>query len=79
MGVSSLGGGGGVWSSKQVTATLAPTRLTMMRVTTKMRRPPSVSASTRSPTQMVCAGLALAPLTRTWPARQAADANERVR
>ena len=57
----------------------APTRLTMIRLTTTMRRPPSVNASTRSPTCTVCAGLTLTSLMLTCPARHAADANERVR
>ena len=71
--LSSLGGGGGVWSTKQVTAMAAPTRLTMIRLTTPMRRPPSVNASTRSPTCTVCAGLTLTSLMLTCPARHAAE------
>src|SRR5699024_1925043 len=73
------GGGGGVRSSTAAAARGALTRLVMTWRTIRMRSPASVRARTSSPTRTGDDGLALSPLIRTWPARHAEAARERVR
>lgn len=60
------------------TAAGAPTRLRNGFVTTRMRSRPAYRTRTSSPARTGCAGLARSPFTRTWPARQAEAAIERV-
>src|SRR5207237_8363809 len=70
-------GTGGLWSTRHVAATDAPTRLSMTTATSRMRGR-STNASTREPTFTSVDALAVARFTRTWPPRQAAVAAERV-
>src|SRR5690606_20657592 len=72
------GGAAGVWSTRQVAATGAPTRLSITRATSSTRVRPLTWAWTRSPTRTGVAGLAGTPLTRTCPPRHAAVARPRV-
>ena len=69
-------GAGGLWSIRFFAATAAPTRFSMMPVTSRTRGR-SMNASTRSPTFTCVDAFAGARFTRTWPPRQAAVAAER--
>ena len=71
-------GGGGEWSTKQSTATDAPTRLVIGRTTSTIRCRRASRASIRSPTFTAVDGLATLPPTSTWPPRHAAAASARV-
>jgi len=71
-------GSGGEWSTKHSVAMGAPTRASITRATSRTRRRCPTLASTRSPTRTTVAGLAVRPLTFTWPPRQAVVAADRV-
>ena len=69
---------GGLWSTKQVVATAAPTRDSIGRMTSTMRLRSAMSASTRSPARTFVDGFAGDPFTRTWPASHNRVASGRV-
>src|SRR5688500_4178798 len=75
---ASRGGGGGVRSSTAVAATVAETRFTIVWRTTRIRSNPPMRTRTSSPGRTGCAAFARSPFTRTWPARQAVVAADRV-
>ena len=69
---------GGLWSTKQVVATAAPTRDSIGRMTSTMRLRAAMSASTRSPARTFVDGFAGDPFTRTWPPSHNRVASGRV-
>ena len=69
---------GGLWSTKQVVATAAPTRDSIGRMTSTMRLRSAISASTRSPARTFVDGFAGDPFTRTWPPSHNRVASGRV-
>lgn len=56
----------------------APTLLVTMRTTSTIRSVPATRTRTSSPIRTGCAALTETPLTRTWPARAAVAALDRV-
>jgi hypothetical protein len=67
-------GAGGLWSTRHVAATGAPTRFSMMVTTSRIRSRFAATASTRSPAFTCVCAFAGARFTRTRPSRQAAVA-----
>jgi len=67
-----------VWSTYNVTATLAGPRLSANPATSRTRGPPGVNTSMVSPTTTFLLDLDVSPLIATCPPVQASDAIERV-
>ena len=76
--VSSFASGGGVRSSTDSATSAAPTRFEMGLRTMRMRSNPAMRTRSSSPGRTGCAAFARSPFTRTWPARHAVVAAERV-